>query len=257
LLYHRVNDTSRDKLTTSVNRFIEHLATLKRYYPVISLAEARTAFEAGRYLGPNAVVITFDDGYADNHDIAAPILEHFGFPATFFVSAGIVGTPVSFVHDAGSPYQFKNLTWSDVRSLAARGFEVGSHGLSHANLARSPLEMAKREIVDSRDILEKILGQRIRSFAYPFGGQADMTPAVVREVHDAGYELLQSAYGGVNVGRLDPSNVLRVGMSDRFDRWALRAEIAGISLQAIRQRWTAPRRATSPGSDLGSERQRA
>jgi len=240
LLYHRVNDTSKDKLTTSVNRFIEHLAMLRSRYPVVTLQAAREALAAGHYLGPNVVVITFDDGYADNYEYAAPILEHFRLPATFFVTAGLVGTPRPFPHDARFPHHFRPMTWDQVEGLAARGFGIGSHGMTHANLARCPLEEARREIVESRDLIQRRLGAPVTCFAYPFGGRQDVTPAVIGEIRAAGYEVIASAYGGVNVNWLDPSNVVRIGVSDAYDTWALRAEIEGISLQGLRREWASP-----------------
>lgn len=236
LVYHRVNDVSRDNLTTSTARFAEHLETLKRHYPVLGLSAAVTALREGRYLGPNVVVITFDDGYADNHDNAAPILERFGLPATFFVTAAIVGSREAFEHDRKSPHRFETLTWNQVRSLAARGFEIGSHGLTHRNLARCSAEDARREVVESRAIIEKELGLPVPAFAYPFGGQDDVTPDVLAQIRAAGYELIASAYGGANVGTIEPLNILRTGMSGSFDSLALRATIEGVSLQGLKQR---------------------
>lgn len=240
LLYHRVNNVSTDNLTTSERRFIEHLAVLRKRYPVLSLSEAAEALGAARYLGPNVVVITFDDGYADNHDVAAPILQHFGLPATFFVTAGLMGTSRPFDHDASSPHRFANLSWEQIRSLAARGFEIGSHGLSHKNLARCTRDEARREIVQSRDILSEKLGKPARIFAYPFGGPDDITLEILDEIRAAGFEIIASAYGGVNVGGIDMLNVLRVGVSDAFESLAFRAQIEGIALQAIRRRIAGP-----------------
>jgi peptidoglycan/xylan/chitin deacetylase (PgdA/CDA1 family) len=236
LVYHRVNEVSRDNLTTIPARFAEHLATIKRHYPVLSLSAAVAALSEGQYLGPNVVVITFDDGYADNYENAAPILERFGLPATFFVTAALVGTRDPFEHDRKSPHRFENLTWEQVRSLVARGFEVGSHGLTHRNLARCSAEEARREIFESRAILERELGLPVRSFAYPFGGQDDVTPEVLTQIRAAGYQLIASAYGGCNLGAIEPLNILRIGMSGAFDTLALRATVEGVSLQGIRQR---------------------
>jgi len=58
---------------------------LRRYANVVDLADAVSALRAGRRLPPRAVAITFDDGYRDNLDIAIPILEEYGLPATFFL----------------------------------------------------------------------------------------------------------------------------------------------------------------------------
>ena len=248
LLYHRVNNVSTDNLTTSERRFIEHLAVLRQRYPVLSLAEAAEALGAGRYLGPNVVVITFDDGYADNYDVAAPILQHFGLPAIFFVTAGLVGTSRPFDHDAGSPHRFANLSWEQVRGLAARGFEIGSHGMSHKNLARCTRDEARGEILQSREILSEKLGRPPRSFAYPFGGPDDITIEILNEIREAGFEIIASAYGGVNIGGMDMLNVLRVGVSDAFGPLAFRAQVEGIALQAIRSRLAGLRaRGDAPG----------
>ena len=236
LLYHRVNDVSVDNVTTSIDRFIEHMAMLKRRYAVLSLSEAVSRLNTGRYLGPHVVVVTFDDGYADNYEAAAPILEHFGIPATFFVTAGLVGTSGRFAHDQRSPHRFTNLSWDQVRSLAARGFEIGSHGMTHANLGRAPLSAARGEVRDSREALERLLTAPVRSFAYPFGGREDITPAVLEEIRAAGFTLIASACGGANVGRIDPNDVRRVGVSNAFDVLALRALIEGVGVQGIRQR---------------------
>jgi peptidoglycan/xylan/chitin deacetylase (PgdA/CDA1 family) len=132
------------------------------------------------------------------------------------------------------------MTWDQVEGLAARGFGIGSHGMTHANLARCPLEEARREIVESRDLIQRRLGAPVTCFAYPFGGRQDVTPAVIGEIRAAGYEVIASAYGGVNVNWLDPSNVVRIGVSDAYDTWALRAEIEGISLQGLRREWASP-----------------
>jgi peptidoglycan/xylan/chitin deacetylase (PgdA/CDA1 family) len=219
------------------------------------------ASRGGHYLGPNVVAITFDDGYADNCENAAPILEHFGLSATFFVSAGLVDTAVPFSHDGKSPHQFRNLTWSQVGEMAARGFEIGSHGWVHRNLAKCSLDEAHDEITRSRAAIEARLRIAPRSFAYPFGGERDITPEVVREVRRAGFQMIASAYGGTNLGRLDPENVLRVGVSEAFDPIALRASVEGITIQAIKrevQRWLGRRGVMGAGgretSGMGTRR---
>jgi peptidoglycan/xylan/chitin deacetylase (PgdA/CDA1 family) len=253
LLYHRVNDLSQDNLTTSTRRFAEHLSTLARHYPVLSLWDAFEAMRAGRYLGPNVVVITFDDGYADNYDAAAPILERFGLPASFFVTVGHVNTSRALEHDARSQHRFANLSWEAIRSLDGRGFEIGSHGWSHKNLAHCPLDDARREILESRDLLARELGHTIRAFAYPFGAAADITPDVVREIRDAGFQMILSAYGGANVGTMDPLDVRRVGVSQAFDALGLRAKIEGFALQSLRRQFYARilrRQPTRPGERL-------
>jgi hypothetical protein len=112
------------------------------------------------------------------------------------------------------------------------------------------LSDARGEVRDSRETLERALSAPVRSFAYPFGGREDITPAVVEEIRTAGFTLIASACGGANVGRIDPNDVRRVGVSGAFDVLALRALIEGVSVQGIRQRI----RALSGLSDPSRER---
>src|SRR6266849_6962611 len=108
--------------------------------------------------------------------------------------------------------------------------------MTHANLGRAPLSEAIREVHGSQETLQRQLGAPVRSFAYPFGGREDITGAVVQEIRAAGFTLIASAYGGSNVGRIDTSNIRRIGVGNASDGLALRAQIEGVRLQGIRQR---------------------
>jgi len=92
LLYHRVTSLSSDPemLAVTPDNFRAQLRYLKENFPIVR-------FEEDWATAPNpAVVITFDDGYADNALEALPILEEVGVPATFFVSTGTIGTGSEF-----------------------------------------------------------------------------------------------------------------------------------------------------------------
>ena len=99
LLYHRVAAPMIDPLllSTSPEHFEEHLAVIQKDYTPLSLAELAAAHAAGR-IPKRAVVITFDDGYADNLHTAAPLLRRFGQRATVFV-AGACLDGKSFFYD--------------------------------------------------------------------------------------------------------------------------------------------------------------
>lgn len=88
LLYHRVADPGADpqRLAVHPDRFARHLRAIRRSADVLSLAELETAREGGR-LPDRGVAITFDDGYADNAVMAAPLLRQAEVPATFFVTS--------------------------------------------------------------------------------------------------------------------------------------------------------------------------
>jgi peptidoglycan/xylan/chitin deacetylase (PgdA/CDA1 family) len=95
LLYHRVAMPPVDPLLlcTSPAHFAEHLAVIQKDYTPLSLADLAAAHAAGR-IPKRAVVITFDDGYADNLHAAAPFLRRFGQRATVFVAgACLEGKP--------------------------------------------------------------------------------------------------------------------------------------------------------------------
>ena len=72
------------------------MAFVKRAYSVVSLDELVAALERGGKLPPRALAITFDDGYADNHRLALPVLRALGLPATVYVATGSVSDAAPF-----------------------------------------------------------------------------------------------------------------------------------------------------------------
>lgn len=118
LAYHRVRETGPgfafDPALVSAtppdfHAQMQHLRD--RYHPV-SCREVVAALEGGPALPRNAVLVTFDDGYDDNHAIAFPILRALGVPATFFVATGHV--------DSGLPYAYDWLAHLVITSDAPR-----------------------------------------------------------------------------------------------------------------------------------------
>lgn len=100
LLYHRVTTVETDPqlLCVSPQRFDEQLAYLSEHFTPLSLREMVKRMQSGR-LPKRGVVLTFDDGYADNLLLAKPILEKHGFPATVYVTSGCIGSPSEFYWD--------------------------------------------------------------------------------------------------------------------------------------------------------------
>lgn len=135
-----------------------------------------------RKLPHRAVVITFDDGYKSNLEIAVPILQRHGFTATFFVVAGLVGETNVWDEDE---IQEPLLDQEDLRTMRELGFEIQSHTLTHANLSRLPTRELRRELRESREILESMLGAPIDVVAYPWSSHG---PSVRAAAADTGYE---------------------------------------------------------------------
>src|SRR5438094_5584201 len=100
LLYHRITDLRNDPYLLAVNpkHFAEQMEVLRRHYCPLRLQELVAALRDGNI--PNrAVVVTFDDGYADNLHNAKPVLAHYDIPATIFVTTGHIGHPREFWWD--------------------------------------------------------------------------------------------------------------------------------------------------------------
>lgn len=93
LLYHRITHLQQDPhlLAVTPEHFEEHLLTLRQHFRVVSLSELTKSLSQSSRAG-QVVAITFDDGYADNAEVALPLLEKHNIPATFYLTSGFVGT---------------------------------------------------------------------------------------------------------------------------------------------------------------------
>ncbi|MBX9681267.1 MAG: polysaccharide deacetylase family protein [Gemmataceae bacterium] len=195
VLFHRVTDAvPRDGLTVGIEWFRDFCALLRRSYRVITLAEAFRYANDSQPIPPNTVAITFDDTYADNLPAARILADH-RLPATFFASTSYVGSERSYPWDAHLP-KMPNLTWDEVREMASLGHEIGSHSAEHADFGKIDAETARRELTESKRILEEQLQRTVRWFAYPFGGREHFRPEYLPLVFESGYQGCVSAYGG-------------------------------------------------------------
>lgn len=195
LLFHRVTDEiPPDGLTVGTEWFGRLCGVLRRRFHVVSLSEVQRILASGKPPPRRTVAITFDDCYRDNLDAARVLADH-GLPACFFVPTRFVGTDHVFDWDR-SLKRMPNLTWDEVREMAALGHEIGSHTVNHADFGVVGPDEARRELVDSRKELENRLGQRVRFFAYPYGGVKNFRPEYLKLVQEAGYDACFSGFGG-------------------------------------------------------------
>lgn len=137
-------------------------------------------------------VITFDDGYVDTLEQALPILQKHGFSATCYVISQRTGQYNDW--DAASLNVRKFLMNDEqVRAWQAAGMEVGAHSRTHPRLTGCTDAELQDEIAGSKTDLEKLLGQPVTQFCYPYG---DLDARVVAATRQAGFEAATTVQRG-------------------------------------------------------------
>jgi glycosyltransferase involved in cell wall biosynthesis/peptidoglycan/xylan/chitin deacetylase (PgdA/CDA1 family) len=207
LIYHALGGVGEkpSRYVLPLSRFRRQLRWLQlRGYRIISLDEYARTWSEGRLPPPKSVVITFDDGYADNAELSSDDLRQLGAEAVVFIVSSLVGesnqwTPEPPLHDRPL------LSWEQLRKLRDDGIAVGAHTVSHPRLTDLDPEEASREVVESRAALELRLGERVAHFAYPYGKTSN---AVQRIVSEAGYVTACGIQPGAN-GAATPIHDLR------------------------------------------------
>lgn len=129
------------------------------------------------------VVITFDDGFLNTLEHAAPALAEVGFTATNYFVANQIGGSNVWDAKEGIP-QSPCMNASELREWARLGHEVGAHTLDHCLLPQVSHQEAQRQIADCKRKIEDVLGSEVTSFCYPYGGNDPVHRQIVRE---AGY----------------------------------------------------------------------
>jgi peptidoglycan/xylan/chitin deacetylase (PgdA/CDA1 family) len=184
LMYHEVagRPDTRSRLAVPPASFAAQLAYLRDAgFSTITFAQAAAALADGGVLPDRAVVLTFDDGFADFHREALPLLSRYGFTATVFVTTGWIADAGR--HSAGNrPGQM--LCWTQIREAVAAGVEIGAHSHAHPQLDQLKQGRLEDELATSKALLEDGIGRAVPSLAYPFGYSS---ARVRRTVRSTGY----------------------------------------------------------------------
>lgn len=191
LCYHSVHPTNAFASATP-RQFDEQMAWLNEHCDVISLRDALDR-AAGDHRLPSkpTVSITFDDGYDDNFFHAFPVLERHGIEASFYVTTGFLDRDPDVVARMRRMrgMAVNALSWSQLTEMRQTGMGVGSHTISHRNLAELGDDAVRAELGDSRRILEDRLGQEIDTIAYPFGIPGrHLSESTLSVARDVGYK---------------------------------------------------------------------
>lgn len=187
LLYHQIavppaEPTPFRSMFVHPASFARQMMWLKQLgYHGLSLREAMPYIKGDRK--GRVVALTFDDGFTNVLDAAAPVLQRHGFTATSFIVANQVGGENLWDQPLGV-VPTPCMSRVHLQRWLALGHEVGSHTLDHEQLNRLPDRESLRQVGDSREALKSLLGVDITSFAYPNGREAPAHRAMVR---DAGY----------------------------------------------------------------------
>jgi peptidoglycan/xylan/chitin deacetylase (PgdA/CDA1 family) len=214
--FHRVDDrVAGDALSVGVDAFDRFCQFFRRHYDVISLGDLVTRLERGVDVA-GSLAITFDDGYLDNYENAAPILRRLDLPATFFVTSDFIETETVAWWDAEISPPPPWMNWKQVRALADWGFEIGGHTRTHANLGEISGDAATKEIAGGRSILEKKLDRDVDLFAYPYGRVDAMAEENRDFVREAAFRCCVSCHGGLVTNRSDPFRLHRVPINGWF-----------------------------------------
>lgn len=193
IMYHSVSPDAQaqNRLSTSVDTFERQMRFLKNHrYNVLPLESLPDLIKNKKKIPNKTIAITLDDGYKDNYTFAFPILKKYNLPATMFIIVNEVNRP-----------QNDRLSWKEIKMMQDSGLVTfGSHCLGPEPLVNiKSEENLKREILDSKKILEEKLARQITLFSYPEGRFNDK---IRKLVIAAGYKLAVAT----SPGRQYPNN---------------------------------------------------
>ncbi len=209
LMYHRVTEepVKDSKFNVFITKFQleKHLKSLKaRGFETVTFGDF-----LNQKLPKKPIVLTFDDGYEDNHRNLLPLLREYKMKAVVY-ALGERKHKTNFWDTAKGEPEASLLSGEQIREMSDSGFvEIGAHSLSHRNLAELPIVEMKREVEESKKSLEDLLGKAVPSFAYPYG---DQNPEVKKAVREAGFTFGIAVNSGPTRFGEDPMEIRRVHM---------------------------------------------
>lgn len=189
LNYHSVSDDNTELFgNIPVQRFYSQMKYLKNNYTLVDLPE--TVNDSTN--DDKNIAITFDDGYLNFHQNVFPILRELEIPATVFINPSFVENnnekQIQLAHSLPKQSSRIIMNSTEIRELVNSSLvTVGNHTYTHANLLDiDDKEEMEKEIIESKQALEKEFGTTVDRFSYPYGGYNQMALDVVRRSHKFG-----------------------------------------------------------------------
>ena len=182
LLYHGVTNSSPHPIRNysgkhiNNNLFEKQIKFISENYNILSMDEVASHIKQGTVWPKDSVAVTFDDGFEDNFQKAAPLLLELGIPFCIFVVT-------DFINFGKKGYMDKSMLIDLARHPLVT---IGSHTKSHPRLVECSHERVREELHGSKKYLEDLLSTEIKFFSYPHGS---FNEKIKNQVIDAGYKL--------------------------------------------------------------------
>lgn len=174
LMYHHINTAEAASagkygfLNVTPDMFDKHMAHLSaKGYTTISPADLVNFFTGNTKLPTKAIMLTFDDAYADFGDQAVPILSKYNFKATVFAPTGLLENP-------------GYMTWSRISNLGSNIY-IGNHTWSHHNVVAKK-DVILKEVSTATTQLNDHGLDPLKIFAYPYGTVSNSAVSTIKEL---------------------------------------------------------------------------
>jgi len=237
LLYHRVCADSEwypSPYVVSVSAFRAQMQYLHRsgyHTPSLNAVLSGTAAPAAN--GSRSFLLTFDDGYLDNYEHAFPVFRELGFRATIFLVADFSRRENWWDVPDGVP-RAALMEPRHIREMNEHGVEFGSHTLSHPHLPRLAGPALRRELVESREVIQQIVQKPVTTFSYPY---SDLNRAVRGAVVEAGYQCAFAVNTGPRRFSADMFEIRRLNVENDAGPLSLRAKMSGAEKAMLYVWW--------------------
>ena len=172
-------------------------------------------------------LITFDDGYGGVYTHAFPILRKYRLPAALFLSTTYLDGKGSFENNFAKPHCPSPLTWGQAKQMADQGMELGSHSLTHRNLAQLDDADLREEVRGSRERIQEATGHRVKAFSYPYGNAGSFTLATEKAIKEAGYTRAYVNQMGADNSTREPFRIHRIRVYPTDTGSRFRRKVAG------------------------------
>ena len=158
LYYHAVTRKQRRRFANQMENLIKFARPVPAY------------FKEPIPKGIHHVAVTFDDGFVSVIENAIPELVARQIPCTIFVPTGSLGKHPTWANDQGHPFYRENvISANQLKSLDCELISIGSHCVTHLNLLLLVEQEIRKELIESREMLELILRQDIKLLSFPHG----------------------------------------------------------------------------------------